>query len=51
MWKNRDTWRNSVPNIRRGALQKIAYGLRNAGVKTANETLGEITTDLGRDTL
>ena len=30
--------------------KKLAYGLRKVGVKTANETLGEISTDLGRDT-
>ena len=30
--------------------KKLAYGLRKVGVKTANETLGEISTDLGRGT-
>ena len=30
--------------------KKLAYGLRKMGVKRANETLGEISTDLCRDT-
>ena len=30
--------------------KKLAYGLSKVGVKRANETLGEISTDLGRDT-
>ena len=30
--------------------KKLAYGLRKVSVKRANKTLGEISTDLGRDT-
>ena len=31
-------------------VKKLAYVLRKVGVKTVNETVGEISTDLGRDT-
>ena len=31
-------------------VKKLAYELRKVGVKTVNETVGEISKDLGRDT-
>lgn len=31
-------------------VKKLAYELRRVGVETVNETVGEISTDLGRDT-
>ena len=31
-------------------VKKLAYELRKVGVETVNETVGEISTDLGRDT-
>ena len=31
-------------------VKKLAYVLRKVGVKVGNETVGEISTDLGRDT-
>ena len=31
-------------------VKKLAYVLRKVGVETVNETVGNISTDLGRDT-
>ena len=45
-----ETLVETIAHIYKVLVKKLAYGLRKVGVEIVNETMGEISTDLGQET-
>ena len=45
-----ETLVETIAHIYKVLVKKLAYGQRKVGVEIVNETMGEISTDLGQET-